>query len=867
MFRRRSHDDFSREIQAHLELETDRLIAEGRSPEDARDAARRSFGNVVAAKERFYESSRWVWLEQLVQDLRYAVRSLRRSPSFLATTVLTLAVGLGLITVAFTVVNAYVLRPFAIRDPGGLHKVSWLSQDSGGPIFRWRDYEELRGQTAIFDSVVAESTRFVSSNGRPLAAALVSENYFAALAPRIAAGRALGGIDAGQAGEPVVLSDQAWARLYGRDPAAVGRLIDLNGRPFTIVGVVGPEFVGLGDSPRDLWVPFTTYAAVANPAMVGVNQPRVVEIFARLRSGVSAPQAQDAITPLVRRFVEPKPEIAPSVRAEVRPYSSPNPMSLQLMAILAPIFAAFGLVLITACANVSNVMLARAISRHREIAVRLSVGASRGRVVRQLLTEGLLIAVLAGAAGLALAAWALRVATAAFYGTLPPSAAAIVRLAPIGLDHRVFIFTLAIATVATLLFALIPALQASRVTLTDALRGQGGSAGRGSKLRSALVIGQVAVSLVLVIVALTLARNGSAVGALDLGYETDGVVSINVRGDDKRIVPRLADALASDPRISEVAVTGGNPLFIRERSVAAGPAEGQGVATRFTFVSPDYFPLLRLPIVRGRAFRDDEARTSAHVAIVSEATASAFWPGQDAIGRTIRIERPDGRPVEEIPGYSLVTVVGTTPDVVSGMMTDGKDGGHIYLPAAADASQVTAVLVRGRAPGDAGPENLQRLFQQVGTDPQVFEALPLDEMRALQVYPLLAASWVGTVLGAVALALSVSGLYGVLTYTLSQRTREIGIRMALGATASAVVRLVMGQSARLAGIGAGIGLAVAYAALALLNSAIQLETVSLLDLVSFGGGLVLVASAAALAAYQPARRATRVNPSLTLRTD
>lgn len=872
-WRHRSQTDFSDEVEAHLDLETDRLVADGWSPDAARDAARRSFGNVAAVKERFYETSRWMWLEQLAQDLRYAWRGMRQSRAFVATTVLTLAVGLGLATVAFTVFNTYVLRPFAVRDPSSLHQMYWHSQDAGGRSFRWRDYEELRGRRDLFDAVIAEHSRFVSSNGRPLAAFLVSDNYFEALGVRFALGRPLTSRDAGRTGNAVVLSHQAWTRLFGRDPAALGRALDLNGRPFVIVGILGPEFTGLDEFPRDVWVPLTLYAAAAAPELVGPHQPGQIEITVRLRPGVSAERAQSALTPVMARVVdrENRNDANAAIRAEVRRHSSPSPMSLDTLALLAPIFAAFALVLVTACANVSNVMLARAIARHREIAVRLSLGASRGRVVRQLLTEGLLIAVLAGAAGLALASGTLRAATAIFFSTLPPSAAAIFRVAPLAIDHRVFLFALCVAAGATLMFALVPALQASRMTLTDALHGQGGSARHGSTLGSALVVAQVAVSLVLVIAALTLARNGAAIGAIDLGLETRGVISVNVRGEEPGLVGRLATVLASEPRVAEFAATGGNPLFVRSRIIAAAPAEtrvaASAVATRYTFVSPEYFSILRIPIVRGRGFRPDEGRSSARVTVVSTATASAFWPGDDPIGKTIRIERPDGRPVDELPGYSYVTIVGTAKDVVSGMMVDGRDPGHIYLPTSAADSHAVALLLRGRANRDLSPDILQQVFQRVGSDPQVFEALPLDEMRALQMYPLLAASWIGSLLGAVALALSISGLYGVLTYTLTQRTREIGIRMALGATAGAVVRLLIRQTARLAGLGVTIGLVVALGVMATLSAAIRLQHVSLLDIVAFGSGLLVVMAASALAVYHPARRATRIDPSETLRAD
>jgi predicted permease len=860
---RRTHEDFSNEIQAHIDLETDRLVAEGWSRERASAEARKIFGNVALVKERFYETSRWIWLEQIVQDVRYATRTLRHNPAFFATAVVTLTLGIGLATVAFTVFNAYLLRPYAIRKPSTLYQIEWRSQKSGGQGFRWRDYLELRDRIDLFEGVIAEHTQFVTSQGRPLAAALVSDNYFDTLGPGVLLGRAS---TADEGGRPVVLSHQAWTRLFARDPAVIGGPLDLNGGQFTIVGILRPEFTGLGDSPRDVWVSLASYAQTSSPELIGSDQPRSIEITARLREGLSSAQVQAVLTPFMKRMVGTASE-GEDVRAEVQP-ASPNQLSLQMLAILSPIAAAFALVLVTACANVSNVMLARAIARHREIGVRLSLGASRNRVVRQLLTEGIVISVVAGFAALALAAFALWAATTAFFATLPPSVAGILRLVPLGIDHRVFLFAFGTAAVATVLFALMPALQASRLSLIDAVRGQGGTTQQGSRLRHALVIAQVAVSMILVVVAVTLARNGAAIGSLDLGYQTAGVVSINVRAQDGELIRKLVPVLTADPRVAEVAVTGGNPLFIRSRNVAAAPAgRTDAAATRYTFVSPKYFSILRIPIVRGRPFRLDEARGNARSAIISEATARSFWPGQDAIGKSIRIERPNGRPVEELAGYAEVTVVGTVPDVVSGLIVDGRDSSHIYLPMTADSPQTLAALVRGRTMREPGAEALQQSFRQVATDPQIFEALPLEEMRALQIYPLQAASWVGVLLGGLALILSVSGLYGVLIYTLNQRTREIGIRMALGASGAAVVRLIVRQSARLAAAGAMIGLIVAFGALKALSSAIQLQTVALVDAAAFAAGVGVVVAAAALAAYHPASRATRVDPSAALRAD
>jgi predicted permease len=866
MFRQRPHEDFSREVDSHIALETDRLIAEGMSRDAARAAAMKAFGNVTRAKERYFEVSRWAWLEQARRDAGYALRALRHSPSFAATAVLTLALGIGLITVAFTIVNAYVLRPYAIRNPDRLHKIIWMSQQAAGSSFRWREFESVRGRSDLFDGIVAETERYLTMrDGRVARAALVSGGYFDVLGSTIALGRALGVADAA-GGDGVVLSDQAWRRLFQSDPGVLGRTLTFEGHRATIVGVAAPGFSGIADHGMDLWMPFTTYAAAFNPALVGSEQQPSVQLFARLRADVTPQQVAAALA----GFVATAAGVQEAVRAEVLPQPTPNPLSTELLVVLAPVFVAFGLVLATACANVSNVMLARAMARQREIAVRLSLGASRARIVRQLFTEGLVIAACAGVGGLAIAYWTLRAGSTLVLGTLPASVASLIRFAPTPFDHRVFLFVTFAAMLATLMFAPLPSLQASRLKPVDALRGgQHQGSRRGSRLRGALVTGQVAISLVLVVFALTIGRVTTTVGAIDPGYETRGAISINVRNDEAGMIAKLAAVLETDPRVAELAVVSGNPLFVRERDAAATPGHGRtATPTRYTFVSPEYFSVLRIGVSQGRTFTAGEAANGAPVAIVSAATAKAFWPGADPLGQTITFPNPEaGDPRSDQLRHSLVTVVGVVPDVVSGFLMDGPDRGHVYLPAASSRPEVWSLLVRPRSNGDLNAATMQEIFRRTDRNPDVFEALPLDELRALQMYPMQMASWVGMVLAALALILSVTGLYGVLSYLLTQRTREIGIRMALGATARSVTNLVLAQSVRLSAIGLVLGASVAFAGLRALNSAIEFRTAPVLGADVFAVSLLLVLFSALLAAWHPAHRAARVDPAQTLRTD
>ena len=524
-------------------------------------------------------------------------------------------------------------------------------------------------------------------------------------------------------------------------------------------------------------------------------------------------------------------------------------------------------------------MLARANARHREIGIRLSIGASRGRIVRQLVTEGLVISTLAGLVGLTLAAALLRLATYAFVVMLPPTVAARVRFVPLDFDYRVFGFAFIVAGAATLLFALLPALQATRVSLTDALRGQLSSGVSSATLRKILVTGQVAVSLLLLIVAATLVRNGRAIQATDLGLETGGIISVRPNGRDHALVGRTHAELTTDSRFAQIAAASRSPLFGETRKVPLRRPGGV-VAASCTFVSPEYFAMLQIPILHGRGFSAEEAAAQASVAVVSAAGARTLWPGEDPVGKTLRvqIDPPDSRVMagdtvkmlrrfpDDDAASQVVTVIGVAGDVVSGFVYQGKDPAHVYLPTSPAGSQAAALLVRMPA-DDVRPDLLLAALRRVHSDPMAFDVLALDEIVALQRFPLRAASSVGTLLSVIALALSISGLYGVLTYTFGQRIREIGIRIALGASPPDVTRLVVVHSARLASLGTAIGLLFGFTVMKLLSTVVRLDNVSVIDPGAFAVSVALVVGAVALASYGPARRAVRVDPSLMRRAD
>ena len=835
-----------------------------------------------------------MYIQHLSRDIRYAARGLWRDRTFTLTTVSTLTVAIALVAVVFTIFNAYVLRPYAVRDPYSLYEVRWKSRPVGsastrwaqsGRTFRWSDYQELQRHRDVFDAVIAERNRSVVSDGTPLLAAFVSGNYFETLGGRVQLGRSLAGFDAQSpgAGSVVVLSDQAWTRIFDRDPTVIGREVRLNGQTLTVVGVMAEEFVGLNDTPPDLWVPATMHGAVIKQDLFGATEPRELAVIARLRHDRTPEQAAAALAAVMPVLTD-----RPAAVAELLPQATPAPLTLELIGVLSPVFAAFAVVLLAACANVSNVMLARATSRRTEIAMRLSLGASRGRVVAQLLTEGLLIAAMAGVVALGLASLVIRTGLQVFFLTLPPSAAAVARVVPLDFDYRVFAFTLVTSGLTTIMFALVPALQATRGTLTGALRGE--TAGlRGSTLRNVLVVGQVTASLVLIVLATTLVRNAVALKRADVGFDTSALFSIRQRAAGAGLITKAHDALAGDGRFSAIALTSRNPLFgeqprtfIRTTPASPSPSSGgpdrrrDGVATTYMHVSPEYFSALGVTIVQGRGFDAGEARAESHVAVISASAAQALWPGGNALGQTFRMWLPPEVPADAITRSDLfstkdvedksfdVVVIGVAGDIANEMVYQGRHVPHLYMPTARAGSQARSLLVRGRSAADVR-EAVQAVLRDVDANPLAFEALPLEEAIALQMYPLTVASWIGMLLSAVALALSVSGLYGVMTYGISHRMKEIGIRMALGASSRSIVRLVLSQSGRLVAIGVAIGGTLSLSALALMRATIDLKNVSILDPGAFMAATAILLLAGAAAAYLPSRRATRVEPWRVLR--
>jgi predicted permease len=563
----RLEQDLNDELGLHRELRAAKLRQHGLPEEEAEYAARRKLGNATRAVEDARSAWTFAWLDAVIQDLRYATRVLRKSPTFATTAVVTLALGVGLNATLFTIFNAYALRPFAVRDPYSLYSLSWNTKTGATQGFTWQQFVELRAQNAAYsDALAVWGVQAIVDRRWPLFGTAVSGNFFSMLGGETILGRPIQEDDTRVPGEGavVVLTYTAWKTRFSGDPGIVGRKVALNGYPFEVIGVANPEFEGIRDpGPMDnyeFWIPLTARGLVKNDGDTRLNI--IVRIIVRLRPDIAPRQAEAALLPYAQQATAHLPQESRAMSVGL--HSSATRFGVTFTDLLSgrgapgapglvlPIFVTFALVLMICCANVANMMLARGLARQREIGVRLSLGASRGRVTRQLLTEGFLIAVLAGLAGIAIARLAidliLRALSSAYRATASGKLADIypvVPLAPLPVDYHVFAFTFVVAGIVTLLFALAPALQASRPGVAVALRGELGGGVRPSRLRNFLLGSQVAVCLLLLIVAGILVRGVDQLRSLDTGLDLRGVFRVEARNPQARIdAPKLTLAIA-----------------------------------------------------------------------------------------------------------------------------------------------------------------------------------------------------------------------------------------------------------------------------------------------------------------------------------
>jgi len=804
-----------------------------------------------------------VGADSFVLDIRYALRGIRRSPLFAASVAATIGLGLGVLCSAVTIVNAYVLTPVDLPDARALYGLSWDTATVRRHRFGLADFEAVSESKPSLFALTAGEEALVMQEGVPMQGILVTGNYFQVIGARPVLGRTLTPSDAVAPGgvAVAVLSEFAWRSRYGADPAIVGKRIPLGRQQFEVVGVIRHGMVVPGQQSAGFFAPLTMARAFDVPDPWSDSESPLLFVIGRLRDGATESQARAWFDVWARQRFPSGSESEPvTVRVEAR--STVFPMTRATLTMFSLIVSAFGLVLLVACANVTNLMLARGFGRQREIAVRLSLGASRRRVVRQLMIESLILAVPAAAFGLALTFATARVFPALILATFPPNVMPVeIALLPLDPDLLVLTVLFASAVIAAVMVSLAPAVRVTRANLARAARGEAALDTQRSRLRTGLVAMQIGACVIFLIGALGLVRESRRIANPDTGLSYERV-------GDVRIAPRyraeLAEHLASDPLIERVAAASRVPL--------TGTLQRVGVVTSqariednvgFVVVTPDYFPLFDIQVVRGRTFTTREAEEDAAVALVSAATARALWPELDPIGQTLDIGTVNAQ-VARPTAHTSVRVIGVTEDVVNGTLTEGMDATCVYFVAGLRSPREMSLLVRGRADIADVRASVKRAVDTFNPEAP-YRIFPLREMVGIFVWAYQAFSVTASLLGVIGLLLAFSGTYAVVAFLVAQRTPEFGIRMALGATVRQIVSGMMDETLRIAAMGLGLGLIVALALMRFLSGAI--ETIPRFGLSPYVVGAGIVLTATTVAALLPSLRASRIDPSKALRAE
>jgi predicted permease len=876
---RRVERELDEELQFHLEHKIDEGIASGLSPDEARYAAIRAMDGLEQRKEEMRDMRRIHWLTDVVDDVHYAIRSLRHTFGFTAFVVITLALGIGMSTAGFSMVDALIFRPYPVPHPSSVVTLVSTTRDTSFDNFSYREYLDIRNNTKSYDGVVAngalEGVGFSPEPGatpRVKSGMLVSGNYFRVLGVEPPLGRGFRDDEDDVPGRNavVVLGPDFWKHEFASDPSVVGRTIRLNGTDFTVVGVVPETFAGMLIFSRpDFYMPLAMARLFStNPQknFFEDRDDRQLSVKARLKPDTPLRQARGELILLAQRFERQYPTLNRDRGAAVRTQFEMRTRDDYVEWKFTVIFAVLGLaVLLVACTNVAGLLLSRARSRTREIAVRLALGAGRFRLIRLLLTESLILASLGGVGGIAVGYAGIR-----FFHLLSIPSELPVTL-PFQLDTRVLLASVALSIASAVLCGLAPALQSTRADLVNGLKSADVDAPGRKRLwgRNALVVAQVSMSLLLLTASFlmmrgfhhgVLAATGFAKDHLLIARFDPRLVQYN-GAQTQQFYKLLAERVRATPGVQGAGLTQNPPLglddFDRVAFVPDGfemPRDREHFTATMDTVDEGFFSTMGIAILRGRGIQASDTADAPRVAVVNEHFAKHYWPNADAVGKHIRLDRRTGTSVEIVGVARTVTYRDTTE----------RPTDFVYVPLAQHPAARMVLLLRSSG------EPLQLLEPLKGVVRALDANLPISEMRTYEeLYrysavegPHVAIELVAT-MGAVGLVLALAGLYGLVAYTVSRRTREIGIRIAIGAGPSDVLRLVMGKGLVLVGIGTVIGLVLGVAVEQLMNS--MLFNAGGVDIVAY---VVVVPSlflVAMLAAYVPARRASRIAPSQALR--
>ena len=853
---RRTRQEFDEETESHIAMLTERFMARGMTREEALSAARRQFGNRTSLGEAHNEMQTFVWFENLWQDLRYGFRVLLKNKAFAAVAVLTLALGIGANTAIFSVVNAAILRPLPYPEPGKL-AVLWgnvkrVRVERRGTTYP--DFEEWRDQNQRFTAMAAFDDHTFALTGIESPEAVqgeyVSAAYFPLLGISAEVGRTFSSEEdrVPQRDAVAVLSDRLWRRRFGGDPAVVGRTIQFDGRAYTVIGVAPAGFAGLSHGV-EVWVP---YVMSGSGEELGSRRLVGLRVLARLRPGVSMAQGQAEMDAIAKRQEQAYPATNQARGVEVS--SLQRETSGDVRAPLLVLLAAVGFVLLIASTNVANLLLARSEARQHEIAMRTALGASRARVMRQLLAEGAILVALGCAGGLALA----------HYGILALMAASPLHFASFvhpTIDGSVGLFTVAICSLVALMLGLAPAAQLT----TAGIAGRSAIGRRDSRFRDALVVAEMALSLLLLIGAGLMIRSLHSLASIDPGYDPTRVVVVQL--GLQRTQPSLpADILRNISALPSVASAslGSDVPFTGEMAVYY-TAEGQAPMTAQTMprayfhrVSPEFFRTLRTPMLFGRAFTDQEIHDGTGVAIVTENLVRRFWPGQDPVGKRIKVGRVDSTN----PWLTIVGVVGEMK--YRGLFQNPTADPDLFTVFNERSSQF-AVLARTSIDPTSMLTVIRNTVQRSEPSLLIFHAAKLDDFVEEEMAGPRFTSALMAIFAGIALLLASIGIYGVISYSVSRRTREIGLRVALGAGSAEVLRMVMRRGMMLVGVGLLLGTATALVLTRMMASLIN--GVSSTDPLTFAAAAALLMAVAAIACLVPAARAVRIDPAIALRDE
>ena len=873
----RVEQELHEELAFHIEREATKLIDEGMAPAEARVRAQARFGSTTLAADQCRDERGTAIIDNTIRDFQYALRTFVKAPLTALTIVVTVAIGLGVVAVLFTVLNTMIFRVDNVPDISQMYEVQRPLQANGVPLPLTRPvFDAMRSETRVFtDSYAAVEEIDLRVDGRMMAVTLVTGNFFQVVRVNPVMGRALTPADDERSGgNPViVLSHKGWDRHFKRDPKVVGRTVLVHDAPFEIIGVTPEGFRGLDFPGPDFWAPLSRLSAF-QPQYRGQEYHVAIDIIGRLQPELSMENARAQLAAWDANR-SPQTNGRRELNIDLVPQRGTISQPMEAIALFTPLFVAFGLILLIGCANVANLLLARGVARQREIGIRLSLGASRTRIVRQLMTESVLLALVAAAGGYLISRLALEAAVYWALRTMPLDLGEI-NLGVPAADWRVAWFLVVAAVGATGFFALMPALQATRIDPVRTLRGELVKDARPGRARNALIGVQVFASALLLICAAIFLRSAMASSRFNPGLRTADTVLIDIDNEPKRAA--MIQALAGESTITAYAAV--RPQLLAPLRVAFADTGAGKTSVVFKSVSSAYFDVLGIPIVRGRAFTEVE-RDHDPVVIVSESVARALWPTGSGVGESFRLEpdvtvrrggglltiNPDAAVDRALMQPRTVTVVGVARDVPGFRVTDVKEAG-VFLPTSLDVAK-TSVVARVQGPPNLARETL--LEHLTNVDPNMGNIITMQTVARLETLFLHMAFSVSLILGGLALLLTVSGLFSVLSYLVEQRTREIGVRMALGASSQQVTQLMLAQTTRpvMYGLIAGAGCAAALAAAVIATpvGAYISQIVHVADPVAYASSLLVIIAACLLAAWIPAARAAKVDPMRTLRQE